>query len=115
MQIDFTQHPVEVPLVAGVQAPPAQLIGVGLPELGAPPPDRRVTDHDTASQHHLLNLMEAQRKPEVQPHAVVNELDRVAVTLIQRQLRCSPHRSSQGFTHTHQHDGAAGDRDEPCM
>ena len=70
-------------------APPAQLVGVGMPELGAPPPDRLVTHRDTAYQHQLLDLTEAQREPEVQPPAVVDDLDRLAVTLVRR--RCGGH------------------------
>ena len=66
-----------------------QLVGVGLPELGAPPPDRLVTHRDTAYQHQLLDLTEAEREPEVQPHAVVDDLDRVAVALVRR--RCGGH------------------------
>src|ERR1700745_3380169 len=71
-----------MPLVAGARAPPAQLVGVGLPELGAPPPDRLLTHRDTAYQHQLLDLTEAEREPEGQPHAVVDDLDRVAVALV---------------------------------
>jgi len=47
--------------LAGARAPPAQLVGVGLPELGAPPPDRLVTHGDTACKHQLLDLTEAER------------------------------------------------------
>ena len=87
--VDPDEHLVEVPLVAGARAPPAQLVGVDLPELGAPPPDRLVTHRDTAYEHQLLDLAEAEREPEVQPHAVVDDLDRVAVALVRR--RCSGH------------------------
>src|ERR1700758_370233 len=87
--VDPDEHLVEVPLVAGARAPPAQLVGVGLPELGAPPPDRLVTHRNTAYEHQLLDLTEAEREPEVQPHAVVDDLDRVAVALVRR--RCGGH------------------------
>src|SRR5580693_1802336 len=66
------------------RAPPAQLVGVGMPELGAPPPDRLVTHRDTAYEHQLLDLTQAEREPKVQPHAVVDDLDRVAVALVRR-------------------------------
>src|ERR1700739_3868645 len=89
LAVDPDEHLVEVPLVAGARAPPAQLAGVGLPELGAPPPDRLVADRDTAYEHQLLDLTEAEREPEVQPHAVVDDLDRVAVALVRR--RCGGH------------------------
>ena len=87
--VDPDEHLVEVPLIAGARAPPAQLVGVGLPELGAPPPDRLVAHRDTACEHQLLDLTQAEREPEVQPHAVVDDLDRVAVALIRR--RCGAH------------------------
>src|SRR5271157_260702 len=83
--VNLHKHLVKVPLVAGAWAPPAQLVGVGLPELGAPPPDRLVAHRDTACEHQLLDLTQAEREPEVQPHAVVDDLDRVAVAFIRRR------------------------------
>ena len=84
LAVDPDEHLLEVPLVAGARA--AGAAGwLGLPELFAPPPDRLVTHRDTAYAHQLLDHTEAQRKPEVQPHAVVDDLDRVAVTLLRRR------------------------------
>jgi hypothetical protein len=80
--VDPDEDLVEVPFVAGVGAPTAQLIGVGLPELGTPAPDRLIADHDTTRQHQLLDLTKAQREPKVQPHAMADDLDRVAVALV---------------------------------
>ena len=60
----FDEDFIEMPLVSGAGAAPAQLVGVGLPELGAPPPDRLVTHRDTAYEHQLLDLTEAEREPE---------------------------------------------------
>ena len=37
--VDLHKHLIQVPLIAGAWAPPAQLVGVGLPELGTPGPD----------------------------------------------------------------------------
>ena len=37
--VDLHKHLIQVPLIAGAGAPPAQLVGVGLPELGTPGPD----------------------------------------------------------------------------
>ena len=87
--VDLDEHLIEVPFVAGPRAPPAQLVGVGLPELGAPAPDRLVGDDDTAFEHQLLDLTEAEREPEVQPHAVVDDLGRVPEPFIRRA--CSGH------------------------
>ena len=87
--VDPDEHLVEVPLVAGARAPPAQLVGVGPPELRTPGPDRLLTHRDTAYEHQLLDLTQAEREPEVQPHAVVDDLDRVAVAPGRR--RCGGH------------------------
>src|SRR5271163_2942746 len=61
----------------------------GLPELGTPAPDRLVADHDATCQHQLLDLTKAQREPQVQPDAVIDDLQRVAVALVRR--RCGAH------------------------
>ena len=82
--VDFNEDLVEVPLVTGPGPPSAQRVGVGLPELGAPPAVRLVTHHDTAFEHHLLDFTEAERKPEVQPHAVVDDLGRVSVAFVRQ-------------------------------
>ena len=50
-------------LSPGRGSPPAQLVGVGLPELRAPRPDRLVTHRDTAYEHQLLDVTQAQREP----------------------------------------------------
>ena len=76
--VDFDEDFVEVPLVTEPGPPSAQLVGVGLPELGAPPQDRLVTDHDTVLEHEFLDLAEAELEPKVQPHAVADDLDRGA-------------------------------------
>ena len=82
--VDFDEYLVEMPLVTGLWASAAQLVGVCLPELGAPPADRLVADHDTAFEHEFLDFAEAEREPEVQPHAVVDDLGRVAVAFVGR-------------------------------
>jgi len=79
--VDPDEHLVKVPLVAGVWAAPAQLVGLGLPELVTPAPDRLVTHRDTAYEHQLFDLTKAQREPKVQPHAVIDDLHRIAVAL----------------------------------
>src|SRR5262249_9518131 len=76
--------------VAGARAPPAPLVGVALPELGAPPPDRLLTHRDTANEHQLLDLTEAEREPEGQPHAAVDDLNRLAVTRLRRRRGAHP-------------------------
>ena len=92
--VDPDEHLLEVPLVAGARAPPAQLVGVGLPELGAPPPAFRLLTHrDTAYEHQLLDLTQAEREPKVQPHAVVDDRDRGRVARGNRTPGLSPNRA----------------------
>ncbi|MCH9730910.1 MAG: hypothetical protein K0U84_14740 [Actinomycetia bacterium] len=67
--------------------------------------DRLVAHCDTACEHQLLNFTKARREPEVQPHAVDDDLDRVATAPVSAALRCSPRRFSQ-VAHTHQRDSA---------
>jgi len=82
--VDPDEHFVAVPFVTGPWPASAQPAGVGLPEFGAPASDRFVADRDTAFEHEFLDLTEAEREPKVQPHAVVDDLDRVAVALVGR-------------------------------
>src|ERR1700748_3510387 len=89
--VDLHEHLVKVPLVAGAGAAPAQLVSVGLPELGTPAPDRLIAQHDTTCQHQLFDLTKTQREPKVQPDAVIDDLQRVAVALVRR--RCGAHPS----------------------
>ena len=73
----------------GCGASTAQLVGVDLPELGTPPPNRFVAHHYTAFKHEFLDAAEAEREPEAQPHAMVDDLDRVAVTFARRHCHVS--------------------------
>ena len=53
-------------------------------ELGAPLPDRLVAEDDPASQHHLLDLTEAEREAVVEPDTVADDLRREAKPLVGR-------------------------------
>src|SRR5262245_29485570 len=75
------------------------------PELGAPPPNRLLTHRDTADEHQLLDLTEAKREPEGQPHAAIDDLDRVTVTLLRRRCGAHPTNPPRSPT-THQRDSA---------
>ena len=60
---DADEHLIEVPPVTEPRPPLAHLVGVGLAELGALPPDRLVADRDTAFEHEFLDFTEAEREP----------------------------------------------------
>jgi hypothetical protein len=51
--------------------------------------DGLITHHGTTYKHQLLDLTKAQGEPKVQPHAMVDDLDRVAVALV--RCRCGAH------------------------
>jgi hypothetical protein len=87
--VDADEDLVEVPPVTGLGSAPAQLVGVGLPELRAPAPDRLITQHNTTRKHQLLDLTKAQREPKIQPHAAINDLNRMPMALVRR--RCGTH------------------------
>src|SRR6185295_13094049 len=78
--VDADEDLVEVPPVTGLGSAPAQLVGVGLPELSAPAPDRLITQHNTTRKHQLLDLTKAQREPKIQPHAAIKGLLHELVT-----------------------------------
>lgn len=82
--VDPNEHLVVVLRVTGLWTSAAELVGVGLPKNLVHPADRLVADHDTAFEHEFLNFTETEREPEVQPHAVVDDLDPVAVAFAGR-------------------------------
>jgi hypothetical protein len=96
---DLDEHLVEMPLIARARSTATQSVGEGLTELAAPLMDGPVRDQDTAREHHLLDLPQAQGKAEVQPHTVTDDLHRVTVPPVQRRRR-GVHEPS--LTHLHQ-------------
>ncbi len=52
--------------------------------------DRLVADRDTAFKHEFLDLAEGEREPEVQQHAVVDDLDWVVVAFVRRHCGARP-------------------------
>ena len=93
--VDADEDLVEVPFVAGPGLAPAQPVGVELPKLRSPLPDRLVTDRNATRKHQLLDLTKAQREPVIQPHAVGDDLRRVPVSLVRRRRSGHDHRSWQ--------------------
>ena len=83
------QHLVHVPFIAGSRPAPTQLVGVLLPEPVTPGPDRLVGDVDTAFDHQLLHVAEAEREPVLQPDAMADHLGREPQPFVQRA--CTGH------------------------
>ena len=83
--VDLDEHLVEVPLVAGAGPAAAQPVGVGLPELGAPLPDRFVGDHDAALRASAPRPRESSAGTGDTATRSGDDLHRVPVTFVQRR------------------------------
>jgi hypothetical protein len=63
--VDREKDFVQVPLVPVSGAPPAELIGIELPELPTPIPHSFAGQHDPTFRHQLPNLPVAQAEAEI--------------------------------------------------
>jgi hypothetical protein len=75
-------HLVQIPDVLSRRLLPSQLFCVGSTELAAPSPDRFIGDNDAALQKHFLDQPQAQRKPEIEPHGMGNDLQWKTMILV---------------------------------
>ena len=73
---------VEVPDVAAAWRLAPETAGVRGPELQRPAADRLIGDENAALEQHLFDQPQAQRKPEVQPDCMGDDLRRKAVALV---------------------------------
>src|SRR3954447_17906935 len=71
---DHQAHFVEVPFVSRVWQPAADLVGKALAELARPLADGLMADRDGASREDLIHHAKAQRKAEVEPDGVADDL-----------------------------------------
>src|SRR3954470_14650346 len=85
---DLHGNLVEVPCVSGTGQPAADLVGDALAELEAPLPYGLVADRDAARREDLVHMAQAQRKAEVEPDGIADDLGREAVTGIAGRRRC---------------------------
>src|SRR3954468_24988563 len=65
---------VQVPLVSGTGQPAPDLVGEALAELARPLADCLMADRDAAGRQHLIHHAQAQRKAEVEPDRVADDL-----------------------------------------
>ena len=73
---------VEVPDVAAAWRLAPEAASVRRPELQRPAADRLIGDDDAALEQHLLDQPQAQRKPEVQPDRMGDDLRRKAMAFV---------------------------------
>jgi hypothetical protein len=67
-----------MPFVAASRLTPAQLIGISLTELQGPLADRFVGYEDAATSHSFFDVAKAERKAEIEPYDVADDLGREA-------------------------------------
>jgi hypothetical protein len=67
---------------------PTDLVGEGSPKFLRPQTDRLMRNNDPPRRQHALNHPQAQRKAEIQPHGVGNDLSREAMAAIKRITVC---------------------------
>jgi hypothetical protein len=79
---DADDHLVQVPDVSRAWRLAAKAPGISGSELPTPPADRLVGYDDAAFEQHLLDQAQAQRKSEVQPDRVGDDLGWKAVTFV---------------------------------
>ena len=73
---------VQVPDVAAAWRLAPEAASVSRPELQRPPADGLIGDEDAALEQHLLDQPQAQRKPEVQPDRMGDDLRRKAMAFV---------------------------------
>src|SRR6476469_6840431 len=81
---------IEVPFVATARCSPTDPVGEFPAEFEAPSPDRIVRRRNAASGQHLLDHVQAQREPKIQPYRVADDLSGVAMAGVNRVAR-RPH------------------------
>jgi hypothetical protein len=83
LAMDGEEDLIQVPFVARSGTPLAPLVGVGLPELSAPIPDRFIGQDDATCRHELFDVPVAEAKAKVQPDAMADNLGRKPMALLQ--------------------------------
>jgi hypothetical protein len=83
------EYLIQVPLIPGLSPAVAQLIGIRLPELLAPLPDRFIGHDDATSEQELFHVPVAETKAEVQPDAMADDFRWKSVILVSGGLRYS--------------------------
>ena len=94
LAVDREENFVEVPRVTRPGTPAPELIGILLPKLAAPLPDRLVGHRDATCKQELFNIPITEAETEIQPDRVTDNLGREAVVLIAVRCGWSIHAAS---------------------
>jgi hypothetical protein len=79
---DPHHHLVQMPVIAGPRASPAQLLGDHRPKLQHPTSHRLIRQVEPALGEQLLDVAVAQGEAEIEPNRVLDDLGREAVAAI---------------------------------
>lgn len=79
---DRDGHLVEVPNIVAACLLAVQAASIAGPEFLGPAADRFVGDHDASLQQHFLDQAQAQRKPEIKPDCMGDDLRRETMALV---------------------------------
>jgi hypothetical protein len=80
--IDRQKHLIQMPFIARPWAPVTQLIGIGLPKLPAPLPDRFIRHEDPTGKQQLFDIPVAEAKAVIQSDAVADDLSRKSMVFV---------------------------------
>jgi hypothetical protein len=83
LRVDRDEYLVQMPFVTRPGASPPQCIGILLAELAALLPDGFVGHDDAADEQELFPIAMAERKTEVQPDGVADDLTRKPVVFVE--------------------------------
>ena len=71
--VDGDKHRAQVPATIGLGSKAPQLAGIGLPELQSPATDRFVRNLYATFGEPILHIAVTERKPEIQPHCILDK------------------------------------------
>jgi hypothetical protein len=81
--VDRDEHFIQMPLITRSGTPATQLVGVLLAKLATPLANRFVGDDDTADEQELFHVTMAQRKAEIQPDGMADDLTGEPMTFVE--------------------------------
>jgi hypothetical protein len=79
---DREKHLIQMPLVATTRVTTSQFIGIGLPKLQTPLPNRFIAHDDPALRQKLFHITETERETEIEPHSVAHDFRREAESFV---------------------------------
>ncbi len=80
--VDLQEAFIQVPLVSKLRTSAPKFVGILLTELPRPPSHGFIAEHNAASRYPFLDISEAQREPEVEPHSMRDDVRRIPMPFV---------------------------------